>query len=54
MERESSDVVDQHVSFGDLDALIAALVSAAQEEIDKFKVLHNVLCVVCPFDSEVL
>ncbi|XP_068724825.1 serine/threonine-protein kinase 31-like isoform X1 [Montipora capricornis] len=41
MERESSDVVDQHVSFGDLDALIAALVSAAQEEIDKFKLSED-------------
>jgi len=43
MSSDSSEVVDKHVAFGDLDAMIAALSSAAQEEMDKSKVQNKVL-----------
>ncbi|XP_073232753.1 serine/threonine-protein kinase 31-like [Porites lutea] len=39
--RNSSEAVDQHVAFGDLDALIAALSCAIQEEIDTSKVSED-------------
>ena len=38
MKTDVSDQVPQTSSFGNLDALVAALSSAAQEEIDKNKV----------------
>jgi len=41
MSSDSSEVVDKHVAFGDLDAMIAALSSAAQEEMDKSKVSED-------------
>ena len=46
MSSDSSEVVDKHIAFGDLDAVIAALSSAAQEEIDKSKVQNKVLCYI--------
>lgn len=41
MSGNNSDAVDQHVAFGDLDALIAALSCAIQEEIDTSKVSED-------------
>lgn len=45
MSGNNSDAVDQHVAFGDLDALIAALSWAIQEEIDTSKVQNKVGCI---------
>lgn len=45
MSGNNSDAVDQHVAFGDLDALIAALSCAIQEEIDTCKVQNKVGCI---------
>lgn len=45
MSGNSSEAVDQHVAFGDLDALIAALSCAIQEEIDTSKVQNKVGCI---------
>ena len=45
MSGNNSDAVDQHVAFGDLDALIAALSCAIQEEIDTSKVQNKVGCI---------
>lgn len=42
MSGNSSEAVDQHVAFGDLDALIAVLSCAIQEEIDTSKVQNKV------------
>ena len=55
MPTESTEVVDTHVAFGDLDSLIAALSSAVQEEMDKSKVQNKVLPVYSwwyPFPSQ--
>lgn len=41
MSGNNSDAVDQHVAFGDLDALIATLSCAIQEEIDTSKVSED-------------
>ena len=52
LSTDSSDAGDKHIAFGDLDDMIAALSSAAQEEIDKSKVQHKVLYSVWyPFHS---
>lgn len=42
MKTDVRDEVPQTGSFGNLDALIAALSSAAQEEVDKNKVLPKI------------
>lgn len=41
MSSDSSDAVVKHLAFGDLDAMIAELSAAAQEEIDKTKVSED-------------
>lgn len=47
MSSDSSDAVVKHLAFGDLDAMIAELSAAAQEEIDKTKVKGKGLYAIC-------